>query len=362
MGKIDEIDAKLRYVFGDVIVRKDIVLYQEVSRLPRFISEYLISSLGKEKPSKEDLEKIANLVYRCFPEPRDRDKVLHDLMKQGEYKVIDEVKVFTDVSSGRHIAFLWNLGIECAITDALLEKYENLLRQGLWGLATLQYIASSEGSYVIITDFKPFQIAKLDMKAFIDGRKEFTTEEWVDVLVSTIGFNPEILSWRKKLVIISRLIPLVEPNVNIMELGPRGTGKTYTYLNTSHYTRIFSGGRISPAVLIWNLTRNIPGEIVTKDCVVFDEISKIEFSNADELMGKLKLYMEHGFVERGTKRGISQCSLVFMGNVDVKGEIPVEDFTYVLPEIMRDPAFIDRIHGFIPGWEVPKIGVLLLYF
>jgi predicted ATP-dependent Lon-type protease len=130
MGKIDEMDAKLRYVFGDVIVRKDIVLYQEVSRLPRFISEYLISSLGKEKPSKEDLEKIANLVYRCFPEPRDRDKVLHDLMKQGEYKVIDEVKVFTDVSSGRHIAFLWNLGIECAITDALLEKYENLLRQG----------------------------------------------------------------------------------------------------------------------------------------------------------------------------------------------------------------------------------------
>jgi ATP-dependent Lon protease len=228
-------------------------------------------------------------------------------MKSGEYKVIDEVKVFTDISSRTHRAFLWNLGLECAITDELLEKYENLLRQGLWGLATLQYVTSGEGGYVAVVDFKPFQIAKLDMEAFMNGRREFTTEEWIDVLISTIGFNPEALAWRKKLVIISRLIPLVEPNVNMMELGPRNTGKTYTYLNTSHYTRIFSGGKISPAVLIWNLARNIPGEITTKDCVVFDEISKIEFSSADEMMGKLKLYMESGFVERGMRRGISQC-------------------------------------------------------
>ena len=358
---MDELNAKLKYVFGDVVVRKDVVLYQEVARLPRFISEYLISSLGKERPSREDLEKIADLVFRCFPEPRDRDKVLHDLMKIGEYKVIDEIKVFTDVSSGSHRAFLWNLGLECAITDELLEKYENLLRQGLWGLARLQYISDVEGGSVTVVDFLPFQIAKLDMEAFIEGRKEFTTQEWVDVLISTIGFNPDVLPWRKKLVILSRLIPLVEPNVNMMELGPTNTGKTYTYLNVSHYTRIFSGGRVSPAVLIWNLAKNIPGEITTKDCVIFDEISKIEFSNAEEMMGKLKLYMESGVVERGTRRGISQCSLMFMGNVDVRGEVPIEDFTYVLPELMRDRAFIERIHGFIPGWEVPKIGKLDVY-
>jgi ATP-dependent Lon protease len=358
---MDELNAKLKYVFGDVVVRKDVVLYQEVARLPRFISEYLVSSLGKERPSREDLEKIADLVFRCFPEPRDRDKVLHDLMKIGEYKVIDEIKVFTDVSSGSHRAFLWNLGLECAITDELLEKYENLLRQGLWGLARLQYISDVEGGSVTVVDFLPFQIAKLDMEAFIEGRKEFTTQEWVDVLISTIGFNPDVLPWRKKLVILSRLIPLVEPNVNMMELGPTNTGKTYTYLNVSHYTRIFSGGRVSPAVLIWNLAKNIPGEITTKDCVIFDEISKIEFSNAEEMMGKLKLYMESGVVERGTRRGISQCSLMFMGNVDVRGEVPIEDFTYVLPELMRDRAFIERIHGFIPGWEVPKIGKLDVY-
>jgi ATP-dependent Lon protease len=358
---MDELNDKLKYVFGDVVVRKDIVLYQEVARLPRFISEYLISSLGKEKPSREDLEMIGRTISECYPEPKDRDKVLHDLMKAGEYNVIDEVKVYTDISSGTHRAFLWNLGLECAITDELLEKYENLLRQGLWGLVRLQYVSDAEGGYATVVGFIPFQIAKLDMDAFMEGRRKFTTEEWVNVLISTIGFNPEALPWRKKLVILSRLIPLVESNVNMMELGPRNTGKTYTYLNTSHYTRIFSGGRVSPAVLIWNLARNIPGEITTKDCVVFDEISKIEFSSADEMMGKLKLYMESGYVERGDRRGISQCSLMFMGNVDVKGEIPIEDFTYVLPEVMRDPAFIDRIHGFVPGWEIPKIGRLDIY-
>jgi len=109
----------------------------------------------------------------------------------------------------------------------------------------------------------------------MEGRRKFTAGEWVNVLISTIGFNPEALPWRKKLVILSRLIPLVESNVNMMELGSRNTGKTYTYLNTSHYTRIFSGGRVSPAVLIWNLARNIPGEITTKDCAAFDEISSI---------------------------------------------------------------------------------------
>ena len=358
---MDELNAKLRYVFGDVVVRKDIVLYQEVARLPRFISEYLISSLGKERPEREDLDIISKAVSEWYPEPKDRDKVLHDLMKRGEHKVIDEVKVFTDISTGTHKAFLWNLGLECSITDELLEKYENLLRQGLWGLARLQYVSSGLEGYATIIDFAPFQIAKLDMKAFMDGRKEFTTEEWVDVLISTIGFNPEALNWRKKLIILSRLIPLVEPNTNTMELGPRNTGKTYTYLNTSHYTRIFSGGKISPAVLIWNLARNIPGEITTKDCVVLDEISKTEFSNASEMMGKLKLYMESGYIERGFKKGISQCSLMFMGNIDVKGEIPIEDFTYVIPEVMRDPAFIDRIHGFITGWEIPKIGKLDYY-
>jgi len=146
-----------------------------------------------------------------------------------------------------------------------------------------------------------------------------------------------------------------------MELGPRNTGKTYIFSNSSFYARIFSGGKVSPAVLIWNLLRDSPGEIPTRDCVVFDEVGKIEFMNAAEMMGKLKHFMSLSEYERGKRKGSSGCSLAFLGNVDVSGERPIEEFTYVLPEDMRESAFIDRIHGFIPGWEIPKVGRAEVY-
>jgi ATP-dependent Lon protease len=143
------------------------------------------------------------------------------------------------------------------------------------------------------------------------------------------------------------------------EFGPRQTGKTYLYRNLSNYVRIISGGNITPAALFYNLRTRTPGELAVKDAVVFDEVSKVKFSNPDEMMGKLKDYMESGHYERGTKKVVSDSSLVFMGNVAVEmvseGYIPIEDLTYVLPDAMRDSAFIDRIHGLIPGWELPKI-------
>jgi ATP-dependent Lon protease len=143
------------------------------------------------------------------------------------------------------------------------------------------------------------------------------------------------------------------------EFGPRQTGKTYLYRNLSNYVRIISGGNITPAALFYNLRTRTPGELAVKDAVVFDEISKVRFSNPDEMMGKIKDYMESGHYERGIKKVVSDSSLVFMGNVAVEttaeGYIPIEDLTYVLPESMRDSALIDRIHGLIPDWELPKI-------
>jgi len=179
------------------------------------------------------------------------------------------------------------------------------------------------------------------------------------VLINTIGLEPRVYSPRQKLILLTRLIPIVEGNTNMAEFGPRQTGKTYLYRNLSNYVRIISGGNITPAALFYNLRTRTPGELAVKDAVVFDEISKVKFSNPDEMMGKLKDYMESGHYERGTKKVVSDSSLVFMGNVAVEmaseGYIPIEDLTYVLPDAMRDSAFIDRIHGLIPGWELPKI-------
>jgi len=150
--------------------------------------------------------------------------------------------------------------------------------------------------------------------------------------------------------------------VNVVEFGPRQTGKTYLYRNVSNYVRIISGGTVTPATLFYNLRTRVPGELAVKDVVVFDEVSKVRFPNPDEVMGKLKDFMESGQYERGDKKATSDASLVFMGNVEVERDktieesyLPVEDLTYVLPEPMRDSAFIDRVHGLLPGWELPKI-------
>jgi len=215
------------------------------------------------------------------------------------------------------------------------------------------------GLSVIVSDFRPFQAPDIDPKILEEARECFTLDEWIKVLINTTGLDPTVYSIRQRLLLLSRLVPLVEGNVNIAESGPRQTGKTYLYRNVSSYAKIISGGSMSPAVLFYNLRTRVPGELAVKDAVVFDEISKVRFPNPDEMMGKLKDYMESGQYERGDKRVASDASLVFVGNVAVEagdtGYVPVEDLTYVLPEPMRDSAFIDRVHGLVPGWELPKI-------
>jgi len=175
-----------------------------------------------------------------------------------------------------------------------------------------------------------------------------------------MGLNPEVYTERQKLLLISRFVPLAENNINLMEFGPRATGKTFFYRNISFYTRVISGGKITPAQLFYHIARRTVGEIGMKDSIVFDEVAKLKFSDPGEMMGKLKDYMVDGHFERGPKKSASLCSLVFMGNIDIQpnesGYIPIEDINYALPDFMRnDSAFIDRIHGVIPAWEIPKI-------
>jgi ATP-dependent Lon protease len=241
-----------------------------------------------------------------------------------------------------------------------------MLVNGMWGLITLKRVNPIEvwgrEVSVAVTEFRPFQAPETDPGIIREARGCFTLDEWVSALVNTIGLDPGVYSPRQRLLLLSRLIPLVEGNVNMVEFGPRQTGKTYLYRNVSNYVRIISGGTVTPATLFYNLRTRVPGELAVKDVVVFDEVSKVRFPNPDEVMGKLKDFMESGQYERGDKKATSDASLVFMGNVEVERDktaeesyLPVEDLTYVLPEPMRDSAFIDRVHGLLPGWELPKI-------
>ena len=354
--------AKIQKVFGEYAVDKRIANSVELMRLPRYVVEYLIGEFIAKGGDWE--EKLRKFVAKYYYEPKYKDLLLHKLTTEGAVKIIDELKVWVHPKTGKHYVILPSLAIRDAqILLEIVEKNPNVLTMGMWGLITLRYDPSAvdeEGATpIIVVDFIPFQAPAIDFNLFKEARREFTLEEWVDVLINTIGLNHERYSFRQKLVLLTRLVPLVEGNVNLMEFGSRATGKTYIYRHVSHYTRIFSGGNISPAVLFYNLRTKVPGEIATRDVVVFDEISKIRLTNPSEMMGKLKDYMESGHYERGDKRGVSTCSLVFMGNIEVElreeGYVPVEEFTYALPKEMRDSAFVDRVHGIVPGWELPKI-------
>jgi len=368
MVKQDELNAKLKYYFPDFVVNKGLSNREDIIRVPKFVSEHLLTRISEESDPVvfgERLMKVIELVNTLYPEPKDKDRILDRIIiKKLPCKIIDEIKVEVDEKHEIRKAIIPTLNLtNVMISDKIVEENEQLLSTGIWGLASLKYsdpIKDDDGNPitlpVFIEEFQPFHITNIDLEEFIEKREHFTLDEWIDVLINTIGLNPEVYTQRQKLILISRFIPLVENNINLMEFGPRATGKTHFYRNISFYTRIISGGHVTPAQLFYNIARRTIGEIGMKDCIVFDEVSKVTFPRPEEMMGKLKDYMVDGHFERGPKKATSLCSLVFMGNIEVSGYVPIEDVNYVLPDCMRnDTAFIDRIHGIIPGWELPKI-------
>jgi len=361
---LTELDEKAKKVFGDVTVNKGLAMRHEVARLPRFISEYLISRYCTiYKDVDKAFTKLANIVAENFPEPKDKDKIFYKMKRLGLVRIMDEFKVSVDLKRNLYLLQIPCLQVYDALADeGLVRKFERIL-SGIWGLGTLEYrpdipenLEKAKISPILLIDIEPFQVYNIDVRTFAENRQYFTLDEWTDLLITTIGLNPKAYTKRQKILLLTRLVPLIEGNVNIMELGPRATGKTYLYRNLSHYTRIYSGGAVTPARLFYDARLRIIGDIGTHDVVVFDEVSKIRFTNPDEMAGKLKDFMVDGFFERGTlKRAHSDCSLAFLGNIEIGEKTPIEQIQHVLPNIMHDSAFLDRIHGVIPGWELPKI-------
>lgn len=367
---MSELYDKIRNTFGEYAVDKSLMQIAEISKLPGFVAEYLMTEFSSMYPN-DWIEKLREFIRDHYYEASEKEYVKHKLVEEGHIKIIDELRIWVDIESGEEKAVIPSIGEnDVRVSKDLASRYPKTLINGMWGLIELEYSPETAKvdkngkpieNPIRVVDFEPFQVPTSDPKILAEGRSNFTLEEWFNVLINTIGYNHNAYqNTRQKLIILSRLLPLVEENVHMVEFGPKATGKTYVFRNVSRYTRIIVGGTITSASLFYNLRTGIPGEIAIRDAIIFDEISKIKFQNSEEIIAKLKDFMESGQYERGKQRVTSGCSIVFVGNVEVEkkdsGYIPIEDLTYVLPQPMRDSALIDRIRGVIPGWELPKIG------
>jgi ATP-dependent Lon protease len=366
MGSLNE---KIKRVFNgsgiliDKSLQKNI---HELNRVPRFVSDFMISTLVSPGFPAQGFEKIRKLLSENFVDSSKKELIKSRIKDQGSYNLIGFVKVRYDIQTEEYFAEIPSLGENgVRITYNVLQQHSAiLLSGGAWGNINVLYETchiKKKNYPFVITNFIPMQITKIDLKQYIDRRSSFLFDEWMDLIVSSIGINPLLVTKEEKLLYITRLVPMVESNTNLLELGPPESGKTFTYRNISNNCLVISGSNTSVASLFYNKLTKQLGGVGTKDLILFDEITNSKFKNNDEVINLLKDYMSTGCFSRGDKEFRADTSIVFAGNIICDRETKSVRSSYrhlfsPLPETIRnDRAFLDRIHGFIPGWIAPQI-------
>src|SRR6266540_612302 len=359
--EIEEFEGKLKTLFGDRVVEKGLAREEAFFRLPRYVTEYLIAKYVKPESAGEDLERLKAQIRDRLPDLDRREVIKDRLMRDGHFTLIDSVEARVDLKAGARWATLPALDDrQVRIGEEILDANPGLLAGGMWGTVKLWYRPETDPRHPLeVSSFTPFQVDVTTVRDVIAARKEFTTEEWVRLLLASAGYDAESFPGeRQRILVLARLVPLVERNLNLVEMGPRQTGKTFLLRNTSPHVFVVSGGKATPANLFVNLASRSVGILGARKVVVFDEISSTSFGDAAATVSILKDYMESGQFSRGSQTYASDASLFFAGNIDVEGERPHPRYRNLfepLPEDLLDAAFLDRIHGYLPGWEVPKI-------
>jgi ATP-dependent Lon protease len=360
---MSELDLKVTEVFAGKVVRKDLVRQVKVgANVPVYVLEYLLGKYcATDDPAAVDAG--MSLVNRTLAEsvirPDEAMKAQSRVKERGEQTYIDKVKV--RLVGTKYWAEVVNFGHQYIhIPDTYVRKYERLLEGGVWAQVTLEFRGDEEvggkARPFFITDFRPIQLASFDFEGYCAARARLTTTEWLDLLVRTIGFEPAEFSRRVKLYMLLRLVPMTQRNFNLVELGPRSTGKSFVYRDLSPYAILVSGGKTTVANLFYNMSTHTVGLVGMWDAVAFDEVAGIKFSDKTAVQ-ILKDYMESGSFSRGREEIVAEASMVFVGNLNQ----PVETLTrtstlfHPLPEELQDMAFIDRLHFYLPGWEMPKL-------
>jgi ATP-dependent Lon protease len=363
----DPFNQKIATHLGDRVILKPLTRWNEAYKeFPRYVMEYLVSRYVDASEPIAGQRKIDRILSEHYTESAKKELIKSRIKENGEYTLLGQLTVRLDQFKDHYWANVPALGDDTVrVGPKVLEQYRDvLMTSGAWGTMVIEYDATYEiksRKYPFyVREFTPLQFTRLDLDDYIEKRPEFSTAEWLDLLVQSIGFNPARFDDRVKMLMLVRLIPFVESNYNLIELGPRETGKTYTFRNTSSRSFVVSGGKATPATLFYNKASRKLGVIGLKHVVFFDEIASTRFEDAEASVSVLKDYMQTGKFSRGDQEFSAQCSIVLGGNIDTDLEHHQPESRYrhlfeVLPEELQDPAFLDRIHAYLPGWEMPKI-------
>ena len=376
----DAIKEKLRQNFDGKIVRKDLTKkIKEGANVPVYVLEFLLGqycSSDDEEIIEQGVQNVKHILADNFVRPDEAQKVLSQLRRNGSHTIIDMVTVHLDIKKDCFFAEFSNLGLSnVPITDDYPEKYDRLLCGGIWCIVQLEYESEGDSSFGIedfdseprqkkqkdvspisIRKLTPIQMPHIDIEEVRTGRKAFTQDEWMDVMLRSCGYEPEQLNQREKWLLLARMLPLVENNFNLCELGPRSTGKSHIYKEISPNSILVSGGQTTVANLFYNMGRKTVGLVGLWDCVAFDEVAGIKFKDKDGIQ-IMKDYMASGSFARGKEEKAASASMVFVGNINQSVDVLLKTsslFDPFPPEMGTDTAFLDRLHCYIPGWEIPK--------
>ena len=379
----DEIKEKLRQNFDGKIVRKDLTKkIKEGANVPVYVLEFLLGqycSSDDEAIIEKGVQNVKRILADNFVRPDEAQKILSQLRKKGSHTVIDMITVNLDIKKNCFFASFSNLGLDkVPIADEYPEKYDRLLCGGIWCIVQLDYEVEGDNNFglvdlggeplqssqkkqknltpISIRKLTPIQMPHIDIDELKRGHKAFTKDEWLDILLRSIGMEPDEFTEREKWLLLTRMIPLVENNFNLCELGPRSTGKSHLYKEISPNSILISGGQTTVANLFYNMGRKSVGLVGLWDCVAFDEVAGIKFKDKDGIQ-IIKDYMASGSFARGKEEKAASASMVFVGNINQSVDVLLKTsslFDPFPPEMGTDTAFLDRIHCYLPGWEIPK--------
>lgn len=379
----DAIKEKLRQNFDGKIVRKDLTKkIKEGADVPVYVLEFLLGqycSSDDEAIIEKGVQNVKHILADNFVRPDEAQKILSQLRKKGSHTVIDMITVNLDIKKNCFFASFSNLGLDkVPIADEYPEKYDRLLCGGIWCIVQLDYEVEGDNNFglvdlggeplqssqkkqkdltpISIRKLTPIQMPHIDIDELKRGRKAFTKDEWLDILLRSIGMEPDEFTEREKWLLLARMIPLVENNFSLCELGPRSTGKSHLYKEISPNSILISGGQTTVANLFYNMGRKSVGLVGLWDCVAFDEVAGIKFKDKDGIQ-IMKDYMASGSFARGKEEKVASASMVFVGNINQSVDVLLKTsslFDPFPPEMGTDTAFLDCIHCNLPGWEIPK--------